>query len=366
MTLRILHCPTDTGGNAWTLAQAERRLGLESTVLVYHSTWLGYPNDVDLRLREKSRLRASRAVGRLMLRVATEFDIVHFNGGRSMMPTGAGAIGLLRDVELATLRRLGKGIVVTYQGCDVRQRTLCRRLFEVNACEDCTHPCSADFDRHKASMARQFGRYADHIFALNPDLLHVLPPATEFLPYTTVDLRDWHYLPAPVSDRFTIVHAPTNRAIKGTSHIIDVVGRLKARHPDIELVLNENMSHDEVKAAYARANLVIDQLLVGWYGGVAVEAMALGRPVVCFLRESDIRLLPSDMRRELPVISADPGSLETILEGLLDRRDALPALGWRSRQYVERWHDPMSVAARVRREYDRIAMRRRRSSGSGK
>jgi hypothetical protein len=30
----------------------------------------------------------------------------------------------------------------------------------------------------------------------------------------------------------------------------------------------------------------IDQIMAGWYGTASIEAMAIGRPVICFIRES--------------------------------------------------------------------------------
>jgi proteasome lid subunit RPN8/RPN11 len=149
MPIRVLHCPTDTGRNAWTLAQAEKTLGIESTVLVYHSTWLNYPSDIDLDLRGLSRFGKLSAVARLLLRAARDYDVIHFNGGRSLMPSSPGRVPWLSRADLAYFRALGKGIVVTYQGCDVRQKTACEAGFETNACELCTNPCSAELDQHK-------------------------------------------------------------------------------------------------------------------------------------------------------------------------------------------------------------------------
>lgn len=361
MAIRVLHCPTDTGRNAWTLAQAEKQLGVESTVLVYHSTWLNYPNDIDLRLRERSALGKLSAIGGLLLRAARDYDIIHFNGGRSLMPSSPSRIPWLSRFDLAYFHALGKGIVVTYQGCDVRQKSVCERLFDVEGCSYCTNPCSPELDRHKAYLVEGFDRYADAIFALNPDLLHVLPERAEFLPYSTIDLAEWDPVP-PRSDpdRFTILHAPTNRGLKGTEFILGAVEALKDRHPEVELLLVENVPHDQVRGLYERADLVIDQLLLGWYGGFAVEAMALGRPVMCYIREEDLRYIPQQMREEMPIISADPDSILDVLEDVFQNRRHLPELGRRSREYVERWHDPLKLAERTKATYERILAGKRR------
>ena len=64
--------------------------------------------------------------------------------------------------------------------------------------------------------------------------------------------------------------------------------------------------HAEAMKLYAQADLVIDQLLAGWYGGFAVETMAMGKPVVCYIRAEDLQFVPPAMVAELPLIPARP------------------------------------------------------------
>ena len=33
------------------------------------------------------------------------------------------------------------------------------------------------------------------------------------------------------------------------------------------------------------ADLIVDQLIIGWYAMFAIESMALEKPVICYLRE---------------------------------------------------------------------------------
>ena len=97
-----------------------------------------------------------------------------------------------------------------------------------------------------------------------------------------------------------------------------------------------------------------------WYGGLAVEAMALGKPVVCYVREDDLGFLPTGMRDELPLIRADPTSLAAVLrDWLTGPRERLHEAGDRGRAYVERWHDPLRIAARLKADYEAILEARR-------
>lgn len=51
----------------------------------------------------------------------------------------------------------------------------------------------------------------------------------------------------------------------------------------------ENIPHDKVHELYEKTDLAVDELLVGWYGAFAVEMMALGKPVVCYIREEELK-----------------------------------------------------------------------------
>jgi len=115
---------------------------------------------------------------------------------------------------------------------------------------------------------------------------------------------------------------------------------------------------------YQGADLVIDQLLAGWYGGFAVEAMALAKPVICYIREDDLKYIPQAMRAELPIINATPDSIYTVVrEWVTSRRHGLRERGLQSRRYVERWHEPVQIVSKLMRDYQRIA--KAKSLGTG-
>ena len=205
-----------------------------------------------------------------------------------------------------------------------------------------------------------FDRYADGIYALNPDLLHFLPCRASFLPYAHVDARAWPARPPSRDSQAlpVVLHAPTDRAAKGTRHLLEAADRLRAEGIEFELRLVEEVSHDEALRLYERADLLVDQVLAGWYGGVAVEAMALAKPVVSYIREEDLDGIPEGMRSELPIIGATPATLTDVLRSwLTDRRAELADVGLRSRAFVERWHNPGAIAVRLEADYVRAVGR---------
>ena len=114
-------------------------------------------------------------------------------------------------------------------------------------------------------------------------------------------LRGPSVVPPKTTGPITILHAPTDPAKKGTRFVVDAVARLQRHHP-IRFVQVSNLPHAEALKLYPQADLVIDQLLAGWYGGFAVELMAMGKPVACYIRDEDLQFVPPAMAE--PVAAA--------------------------------------------------------------
>jgi hypothetical protein len=143
----------------------------------------------------------------------------------------------------------------------------------------------------------------------------------------------------------SLLHAPSHRGTKGSRYILEAVERLRSEGHTFRFTLVEGVAHEEALRRYAEADLVVDQVLCGWYGALAVETMALGKPVIAYIREADLGCLPSGMREELPLILADTTSIYEVLKHWLNVGDeALQEQGRRSRAFVARWHDPLNVA----------------------
>jgi glycosyltransferase involved in cell wall biosynthesis len=387
--LRVLHAPGAIGGHPQGLARAERELGLDSRSLVYEASPFGYEADETVlglspTLADRARLEAFRfkVLGRAL---AGRYDVVHFNFGQSFFPRpivpGSAAVagfpGPLQQVyrgwsallgmrDVALLGRRGVAVFVTFQGDDVRQADVCRtRDAWAPARETEATPVEQGMDRARRTVARRFDRSADGIYFLNPDLARVLPPRARFVPYAHVFPDEWKPEPHAPNRRPLVVHAPTARAIKGTHHLLAALDALRAEGVEFDLELVEGMTQVEARRVYARADLVVDQLMLGWYGGLAVECMALGVPVVAHIRDADLDRVPRPFAAELPLVDATPATVRDVLRSLLvERRAELPEIGRRSRAFVERWHDPHRVARAVVDDY-RAAVLRRAGEGFG-
>jgi glycosyltransferase involved in cell wall biosynthesis len=99
---------------------------------------------------------------------------------------------------------------------------------------------------------------------------------------------------------------------------------------------------------------VIDQLRIGWYGMLAIESMALAKPVVVHLDAQAAAGTEEAFGLELPLVRATEETLADVLAGLVEQRDSLPELGRRSREYAEHVHAHTKVAQQVLEIYERV------------
>jgi hypothetical protein len=323
---------------------------VQSDVVVRSSTWLGFPCDRNLGLRDVPWPVAFARLVRFAIEASRTYDVFHFNWGMSLVDHRAWGVHLW-DVPL--VKRLGKRVIVTFQGCDARLKTWSREHLATSACAECDVAwCHGRLDDRRRARITIWTRHADQLFALNPDLLHAVPHA-EFLPYAHVDPAAWRSeapAPPPSGRAWRIAHLPTNRSIKGTRYVEAAIAQLQREGLSIELALIEGVPHRDIHDHLAAADLVVDQLLVGWYGGVAVEAMALGKPVLCFLRDDDLkRFVP--FHDLIPVVRTTAQTLGQDLRALMTSPQRWATACEAGPRFVQQCHDPRRIALRTMRAY---------------
>jgi hypothetical protein len=343
--LRVLHGPYNVGNQPWVLSRAERRLGVRSDLVVTSTNWLSYPADRILFAPGRNLFSALVSLGSFAPTALFRYDVLHYYFGRSYL-NQQGLPLPLTYLDLKLARLLGRKVFMTLQGCDVRQSEASAQRNPMAPCRlgHCSRAplCRSKLDSSRRRLIHDILPLCDRVFVLNPDLAYDVPGAT-FLPYASVNVEGLQPVPPHTEGPIVVLHAPTDDGIKGTSRIRAAIQALSRRWP-VELVLVQRVPHHEALKLYARADLIIDQVLAGWYGGFAVEAMALGKPVGCYLRDADLACLPPTMRAELPLVRLHPLTLEHDLERAFRLRAEWPAWGRRSRAFVLRWHHPFRIA----------------------
>ena len=86
----------------------------------------------------------------------------------------------------------------------------------------------------------------------------------------------------------------------------------------------------------------------------AIEAMALGKPVVTFLHDEVVERTEDAFGTTVPIVSATAETLADALRPLVEDADHRRRVGAASRAYVEQVHDIDRVADRLLDIYARL------------
>ena len=124
---------------------------------------------------------------------------------------------------------------------------------------------------------------------------------------------------------FRIVHAPSNTGVKGTSHIEAAIEHLKRLGFSINYTRLQNMPHSRVLEQLSKADLIIDQLLIGAPGVLTLEGWSMGKPVACYFSQEVLQDYPV-----CPVLNVKPDTLMDQLADLIKnegRRKEIAAAG---------------------------------------
>ena len=310
LALRVTHCPVNVAGVPWANVQALRRRGVDARLVVFERGRL-HP-DADWSLDRtggfaRRQLTQWRAFARLLPRT----DVFHFYFGLTLVP---------KSLQFPLLRLARRRSVFHFLGSDIRG---------------------------KPPNALAYGRRAGAQIVGSYDAIRWVPEAEVVPP--GIDLSA--YEPTPPSDRPrpVVVHAPSSRQRKGTEHVVAA-----CRELDVELDVVEGIPHHEARRRYERADIVVDQLNAGWYGLFAIEAMALGKPVLTFLHDEAVRRTEEAFGVRVPIVSATRETLTERLRPLVASPDERRRLGAEGRAYVEHVHDADRVADRLLDIYARL------------
>ena len=301
--LRVTHCPVNIAGIPWENVQALRRRGVDARLVVFERGKLHHEADRSLDRHGPLPLRLAQQFA-AFARLAPTTDVFHFYFGLTLVP---------KSIQFPLLRALRKKSVFHYLGSDIRGKTPAQLAFG------------------KRADAEIVGSYDATRWV--PEA-HVIPPGLDLRPFTPVPPSD--------SPRPLVVHAPSNREKKGTRYVIEACEQL-----NIELDIVEGVPHEEARDRYRRADIVVDQLNAGWHGVFALESMALGKPVVTYLKPDVVERSAAGYGIRIPIVPATKDTLVDALRPLVDEPAVRREVGAAGRAYVEQVHDIDRIADRL-------------------
>lgn len=262
-------------------------------------------------------------------------------------------------VELFLYKLVGIPHLVWTYGADVRTRKATQILGSPNCCTNCIHvgtACVCD-DKDGQNNIQNLKQWGSVIFSMG-DMIEYTPGSRNDLFFWPLDtdgrhaLKDRHVAIDPRGP-LRVVHAPNHREFKGTRYLEAAVADLQADGVLIELIMVEKLTNHEALAVYRTADVIFDQCLIGFHGYFALEAMALGKPVMCYIRKPEEYLLAP---QECPIINTHIETLRDDLRRLVQSRDQLVEIGQRGRKYVEQHYSRLAFANRLQRAYQDLGI----------
>jgi hypothetical protein len=353
--MRVLHLPVNIASIPSHTVRGLGRIGVNARGLVFINAPVQSEEALQVivlasRLRKHYMMTQGIRWLHQYLKWVAWADVIHWYFGARALPWG---------LDLAYLRALRKPAIVEWLGSDIR-------IPEVE-CQDNPYYASAfqkgyeyasESFKKSCHVQRRFARagFASMTsIGLLPHMQTDLFPKIYVLPQRLV-LSD--YVPAypdPAISRPLVLHSPTAPVAKGTPAVLEAVERLKGRISfDFQII--HGVPRQEALQMVQKADIFLDQFVSGEYGMATLEAMALGKPVVCYIKPSMVGKYPPDC----PIVNANQDNLREVLESLLNKGRVRHEIGRESRTYVEKYHDAAVLAHKLVEIYKEMMVRKNR------
>lgn len=243
----------------------------------------------------------------------------------------------------------GKQVALLSHGTD-------SRIPSVHAARERWHPYDAIDPRQLARMERIsranvafYESFDGPVYVSTPGLLEFNRNGV-WLPLV-IDVDKWFSGVEPMERDVPIVaHVPSGPQ-KG-SHRIDPVLTAMAKRGVIEYRRLEGVPYAKMPHLYGTADIMVEQFGIADYSVAACEAMASGRVVVSRVADAVRQRVLEETGLELPIVEANPETLEEVIVDLIAHRDRAQEIGRQGRAFVRALHDGRRSAAVLARWLD--------------
>ncbi|WP_051569316.1 glycosyltransferase [Alkaliphilus transvaalensis] len=334
---KVVHLPLEIAGQAGLICEYLRNENFKAYSFNYFESYLQYSNVWQTESYELIKV---------LDKFIDYYDIFHFHNGHTVMTD-------FSDIDM--INKAGKKMIMHHRGNDVRFKSLASKgKGYVNPYVKTNNYLS---DEEIKDNLELFSESMDAAIVQDNELYKYV------IDYYRSKGKPVYVLPRLINSKVikplypqittkkpTIVHAPTDRAFKGSDIIEETLEKLKADKISFDYISIEGKSHKDALKYYRKADIVIDQILCGSYGNVSVEAMAMGKPVICYIRP-DLEKMYGD---KMPIISANPDNLYQKLKALITEPEERFSLGKKGRAYVEEHHEGSRIIKDLIKIYQEV------------
>ncbi|MFQ6585404.1 hypothetical protein [Priestia megaterium] len=327
---KIMHLPYNPAGQMSTQAMALRNIGVPTSFCSYATSRYKYPTDIPSPVSKIPINKRENVMIQFAKENAKNFDILHFHGGQTFT-------GFLNS-DLNFLKSNGNKMIMTYWGSEARRLSIAKQKnpYAIVKIQD---------EKLLLQRLKKVSQYIDTVIVPDYEMLEYVYGYFKkiYIIGISVDpLSISPIYPDVAKKKPIIIHAPSDRNIKGTEFINQAIENLK-KTTDFEYIIVENMRNAQALELYKKADIIIDQIRMGIYATFAIESMLLGKPVIAYIREDLKEKYPSD----LPIISANPITVEETLRELIHNSKLRHELGVKGRLYAEKYHNPERIARQL-------------------
>lgn len=351
--------PRNGNGMAWEWSKALRRVYPQIDVQVfsvqYHTGKLDmtFPCHHSVPLAQWKSLDWQLAWARYVLE---NFSHLLIEQALSVCGTLNGR-RFYHDLPMLTAHGISVGLV--FRGSEIRDPRKHAEREPYSPFRDPDDPLTQRLQQQVDAMRPHIDAFDGRTFVTTLDLKDDLPEA-HWLPHV-IDIDRWAG-DGPILQRAVpvVVHAPSREKMKGSSHVDDVCIPL-AEAGKIEYRRLRGIPFEQMPGTLRGADVVIDQLALGSYGVLALQAMCAQRLVIGHVSERVRRRLPTD----LPIVEATADTLEEVLHDLMADAETANGYAQRGLDYARRYHSGRYAAGQLARFLgidDHYAWERRRDA----
>jgi glycosyltransferase involved in cell wall biosynthesis len=352
--MRILHLPYNIASQIQIVVRALRKAGYEArgmqgpASVIHSGQELEVLNYSDARRFTPAWFRTSGAAMAKAAAAIIWADVVHYHFG--------GSRALTRDLDLKLLAALQRLRIITFWGTDIRvadiefqENPFFRRVYpEV--------PKWAYLATYENSRRIQepYARAGFHcVLGSESMLAHVDRKLFPEVHLVRGSLDPTEFVPAypdPERRKPLIIHSPSDPLVKGTKYVLEAVEQLHRRGLQFDFQTLTGVPRHEMLAVMGRCDIYLDQFVAGAYGMVAIEAMAMGKPVLCYIKPSLVQQYPAS----LPIVNTTVDDLATKLEEVIVDGELRHRLGRLGREFVLEYHDVSKQVVELTALYRRL------------